>query len=101
MLSGLSHPVGDQPVALREAQAMRRVAPSTIVREEIGELLAGGVAPETNILSALAELGVRYVVQQGLSRSRPIAWAAAATSAVPGEGVGATATRTRPFAPPR
>ncbi len=45
---------------------MRRVAPSMIVREEIGELLAGGVGPETNILSALAQLGVRYVVQQGL-----------------------------------
>ncbi|SRR6266545_2303689 len=70
MLSGLSHPVGDQPVALRKAQAMRRVAPSTIVREEIGELLAGGVAPETNILSALAELGVRYVVQQGLEQEQ-------------------------------
>jgi len=45
---------------------MRRVAPSMIVREEIDGLLAGGVAPETNILSALAQLGVRYVVQQGL-----------------------------------
>ncbi len=32
---------------------MRRVAPSTIVRVEIDELLAGGVAPETNFLSAL------------------------------------------------
>jgi hypothetical protein len=42
---------------------MRRVAPSTIVGEEIGDLFAVGVAPETNILSALAQLGVRYVVQ--------------------------------------
>ena len=49
---------------------MRRVAPSTIVQEEIGELLAGGVAPETNILSALAQLGVRYVVQQGLEQEQ-------------------------------
>jgi putative transposase len=49
---------------------MRRVAPSTIVGEEIGELFAGGVAPETNILSALAQLGVRYVVQQGLEQEQ-------------------------------
>lgn len=49
---------------------MRRVAPSTIAREEIDELLAGGVAPETNILSALAQLGVRYVVQQGLEQEQ-------------------------------
>lgn len=49
---------------------MRRVAPSTIAREEIDELLAGGVAPETKILSALAQLGVRYVVQQGLEQEQ-------------------------------
>ncbi len=49
---------------------MRRVAPSTIVHEEIGELLAGGTSPETNILSALAQLGVRYVVQQGLEQEQ-------------------------------
>jgi len=41
---------------------MRRVAPSAIVREEIDELLAGGVA--------LAQLGVRYVVQQGLEQEQ-------------------------------
>ncbi len=49
---------------------MRRVAPSTMVHEEIGELIAGGVASETNILSALAQLGVRYVVQQGLEQEQ-------------------------------
>ena len=49
---------------------MRRVAPSTLVHEEIRELLSGGVAPETNILSALAQLGVRYVVQQGLEQEQ-------------------------------
>jgi hypothetical protein len=43
----------------REAQARRGVAPSMIVREEIDERLAGGTSPETNILSALAQLGVR------------------------------------------
>jgi putative transposase len=49
---------------------MRRVAPSTVVREEIDELLAGSTSPETNILSALAQLGVRYVVQQGLEQEQ-------------------------------
>jgi hypothetical protein len=49
---------------------MRGVAPSTIVREKIDELLAGRTSPETNFLSALAQLGVRYVVQQGSSRSK-------------------------------
>jgi hypothetical protein len=49
---------------------MRRVAPSTIVREEIDELLAGGTAPKTNILSALAQVGVRYVVQQDLEQEQ-------------------------------
>jgi hypothetical protein len=68
---------------------MRRVAPSTIVREEIGELLAGGVAPESNIVSALAQLGVRYV---GAARTRAGAdrprGPGAATNGAPGEGVG-------------
>jgi transposase-like protein len=41
-----------------------------LVHEEIGELLAGGVTPETNILSFLAQLGVRYVVQQGLEQEQ-------------------------------
>jgi hypothetical protein len=49
---------------------MRRVAPSTLAREEIGDLLAGGTSPETNILSALAQLGVRCVVQQGLEQEQ-------------------------------
>lgn len=49
---------------------MRGVAPSTIVREEIDQVFSRGVAPETNILSALAELGVRYVVQQGLEKEQ-------------------------------
>lgn len=37
---------------------MRRVPPSTIVPEDIQRLLAGGVEPATNIVSALAELGL-------------------------------------------
>lgn len=49
---------------------MRRVAPSSIVREEIDRLLAGGVEEGTNILSALAELGLRYVAQQALEQDQ-------------------------------
>jgi transposase-like protein len=41
-----------------------------LVHEEIGEILAGGVPPETNILSALVQLGVRHVVQQGLEQEQ-------------------------------
>jgi putative transposase len=54
----------------KEAQAMRRVAPSTVVREEIDRLLTGGVDPGTNILSTLAQLGLQYVVQQGLEQEQ-------------------------------
>ncbi len=49
---------------------MRRVTPSRIVREEIGQLLAGGVEQGTNILSALADLGLRYVAQQALEQEQ-------------------------------
>ncbi len=80
---------------------MRRVAPSTIVHEEIGELLAGGTSPETNILSALAQLDVRYVVQQGLEQEQTDHLGRGRTSAAPGDGASETATRTPRFAPPR
>lgn len=49
---------------------MRRVAPSTIVREEIGRLLGGGVEEKTNIVSTLAELALRYVAQQALEQDQ-------------------------------
>jgi hypothetical protein len=49
---------------------MRRVAPSTLVREEIDPLLSAGTDPGTNILSALAELGLRYVAQQALEHEQ-------------------------------
>ncbi len=49
---------------------MRRVPPSTMVREEIQELFAGGVDRGANILSALAELGVRYLAQQALEQEQ-------------------------------
>ncbi len=49
---------------------MRRVAPSTIVREEIDRLLTAGADPGTNILSALAQLGLHYVAQQALEQEQ-------------------------------
>jgi hypothetical protein len=45
---------------------MRRVATQHNRPRGDRWLLAGGVASETNILSVLAQLGMRYVVQQGL-----------------------------------
>lgn len=49
---------------------MRRVPPSMIVREDIQRLLAGGVEPGTNVVSALAELGLRYITQQALEQEQ-------------------------------
>lgn len=49
---------------------MRKVPPSTAVREEIAELLDAGTDRGTNIVSALAELGLRYVTQQGLEQEQ-------------------------------
>ena len=49
---------------------MRRVPPSTLVREVIAALLNCGAGLETNILSALAELGLRYVMQQALEQEQ-------------------------------
>ncbi len=43
---------------------MRRVAPSVIAREQLAQLLAGGVERETNIVSALVETVTRLVVQE-------------------------------------
>lgn len=43
---------------------MRRVAPSVIAREQLQELLAGGVGRESNIVSALVETVTRLVVQE-------------------------------------
>ncbi len=49
---------------------MRKVPPSTIVGEEIEQLFAGGVDPGKNILSTLAELGLRYLAQQALEQEQ-------------------------------
>jgi hypothetical protein len=43
---------------------MRRVAPSVIAREQLYELLAGGVDREANIVSALVESVTRLVIQE-------------------------------------
>jgi putative transposase len=43
---------------------MRRVAPSVIAREQLQELLSGGMDRESNIVSALVETVTRLVVQE-------------------------------------
>jgi putative transposase len=48
----------------KEAQAMRRVPPSVLVREKLDGLLAEGVDREANIVSALVETITRLVVQE-------------------------------------
>lgn len=45
---------------------MRKVAPSQMVREQIEHTLSGGVDTETNLLSTLAQLGIKHLVQQAL-----------------------------------
>lgn len=49
---------------------MRKVAPSQMVREQIEQTLSGGVDTETNLLSALAQLGLSYLVQQSLEQEQ-------------------------------
>jgi putative transposase len=43
---------------------MRRVPPSVLVREELDQLLRGGVDDKTNIISALVDVVTRLVIQQ-------------------------------------
>ncbi len=50
---------------------MRKVAPSVIVREQIEQkqieqTLCGGADIETNLLSTLAQLGLKHIVHQAL-----------------------------------
>jgi hypothetical protein len=49
---------------------VRRVPPSTVIREEIDQLLRGGVEPRSNIISTLADLGLRYIGQHGLEQEQ-------------------------------
>jgi hypothetical protein len=46
------------------SRPMRRLAPSVIAREQLYELLAGGVDRESNIVSALVESVTRLVIQE-------------------------------------
>jgi hypothetical protein len=48
----------------REEQADGRVAPSVIAREQLQELLTGGMGRGSNIVSALVETVTRLVVQE-------------------------------------
>ncbi len=49
---------------------MRRLPPSELVREEIQELFTSSVEDGANILSRLAERGVRYLAQQALEQEQ-------------------------------
>jgi transposase-like protein len=49
---------------------MRKVAPSTVLREEIDRTLAGGVEEGADLLSHLAHLGLGYLVQQALEQEQ-------------------------------
>lgn len=49
---------------------MRRVPPSIVIREQLDRLLNEGVGGEDDLLGSLAELGLRYVLQQGLEQEQ-------------------------------
>lgn len=49
---------------------MRKVPPSTMLREEINRSLAGGVEEGTDLLSHLAHLGLGYLLQQALEQEQ-------------------------------
>jgi hypothetical protein len=55
---------------------MRRVAPSVIAREQLQELLAGGVGRESNVVSALVGTVTRLVVQELLEAEQADFWVA-------------------------
>jgi putative transposase len=49
---------------------MRKVAPSVMVREQIEQILRDGVDTETNLLSTLAHLGLKQILQQALEQEQ-------------------------------
>jgi transposase-like protein len=49
---------------------MRKVAPSEMVREQIEHTLSGGVDEQSNLLSTLAQLGMKQLVQQALEQEQ-------------------------------
>jgi hypothetical protein len=68
-----------------------------VIREEIDRLLSRGLDHEANLLSELAELGLRYLVQQGLEQEQADALGGVTTNGAPranGSAAIATATRT-------
>lgn len=61
----------DAEVNQKEAQTtMRKVAPSEMVREQIEQTLSCGVDSESNLLSTLAQLGMKQLVQQALEQEQ-------------------------------
>jgi transposase-like protein len=60
----------DQINPKRRPRPMRKVPPSQMVREQIEQTLSGGVDTQTNLLSALAQLGLSYLVQQSLEQEQ-------------------------------
>src|SRR5438270_1863925 len=60
----------DQINPKRRPRPMRKVPPSQMVREQIEQTLSGGVDTQTNLLSALAQLGLSYLVQQSLEQKQ-------------------------------
>lgn len=48
----------------------RKVAPSQMVREQIEHTLSGGVDEQSNLLSTLAQLGMKQLVQQALEQEQ-------------------------------
>lgn len=49
---------------------MRKVPPSTLVREEVENVLRGGVDTESDLLSTLMHLGLRSLIQQTLEEEQ-------------------------------
>lgn len=49
---------------------MRKVAPSEMVRKQLEETLSSVVNAESNLLSTLAELGLKHLVQQALEQEQ-------------------------------
>src|SRR5215207_3721232 len=64
----------------RRSRPMRRVAPSVLAREQLQQLLAGGLDHESNIVSALVETVTRLVVQELLEGESATSSAAAAAT---------------------
>jgi transposase-like protein len=49
---------------------MRKVPPSVMARQQINQALSEGLSAETNLLSTLAQLGLRDLLQQALQQEQ-------------------------------